>query len=73
MIGTVRIDDNSRSRGFCFIRGADGLDYFTHRNELRGGLNIDTVLRDQRVVFVPTTGVKGLKANEVFPITGNEA
>lgn len=71
MLGNVRIDDTSRERGFCFIRGADGLDYFAHRNELREGLSIDTIQLNQRVMFVPTVGNKGLKANEIFPVGPN--
>lgn len=68
--GTVRITGTSLERGFFFIRGDDGLDYFGHVGELRGVLNEETLLNGHRVTFVPTRIPKGWKANEIYLVDG---
>jgi cold shock CspA family protein len=64
--GTVRITGTSLERGFFFIRGDDGLDYFGHVGELRGELNEETLRHGDLVTFIPTKIPKGWKANEIY-------
>lgn len=68
--GTVRITGNSIERGFFFVRGDDGQDYFGHVGELRGVLNEETILHGHRVTFVGTRIPKGWKANEIILLDG---
>lgn len=65
MIGSVK--RLTRDRGFGFIQGEDGNDYFFHRSELRGGLTFDALKEGQRVTFEPREGDKGPRAAEVGP------
>jgi cold shock protein len=65
MIGSVK--RLTKDRGFGFIQGEDGHDYFFHRSELRGGLDFDDVKEGQRVSFEPRQGDKGPRAAEVRP------
>ncbi len=60
MEGTVKFFN--RSKGFGFINGDDGKDYFVHVSALPQGV----FLRDNdRVSFNPSEGDRGLKAQDV--------
>ena len=65
MTGSVK--SLSRDRGFGFIRGEDGHDYFLHRSELRGGLSFDELKEGDRVAFEPRQSDKGPRAADVGP------
>lgn len=60
MEGTVKFFN--RKKGFGFIQGEDGKDYFVHFSALPEG----TFLRDgDKVSFDPQEGDRGLKAQNV--------
>src|SRR3989338_7773152 len=60
MNGTVKF--YNRKKGFGFISGEDGNDYFVHFTALPRGLS----LRDNdKVSFDPAEGDRGLKAENV--------
>lgn len=60
MEGTVKFFN--RKKGFGFVSGDDGKDYFVHFTGLAQG----TFLRDNdRVSFDPAEGDRGLKAENV--------
>jgi len=60
MEGTVKFFN--RKKGFGFVSGDDGKDYFVHFTGLAQG----TFLRDNdRVSFNPAEGDRGLKAENV--------
>ncbi len=60
MEGTVKFFN--RRKGFGFVSGDDGKDYFVHFTALAEG----TFLRDNdKVSFEPAEGDKGLKAEKV--------
>ena len=65
--GSPRITGVVRSfmpeRGFGFIRGNDGRDYFVHRKSVAGGELVD----GQQVEFDGMPGPKGYKAVSVIP------
>ncbi len=57
----------TRDRGYGFIRAEDGVDYFFHRSELRGGLTVDELQEGRRVVFDAIQGDKGPRAADIRP------
>lgn len=60
MQGTVKFFN--RKKGFGFISGEDGKDYFVHFTALGQG----TFIRDNDIVsFTPAEGDRGLKAEQV--------
>jgi len=61
--GTVKEYDNSR--GFGFIQGDDGEDYFLHVSGLREHLKNQGMREGQRVLFDVDFGMKGDKAINV--------
>jgi CspA family cold shock protein len=61
--GTVKEYDNSR--GFGFIQGDDGEDYFLHVSGLREHLKNRGLREGQRVLFDVDFGMKGDKAINV--------
>jgi cold shock CspA family protein len=63
MTGTIRT--LNADRGFGFIRGEDGNEYFFHRSELRGGLNFEQLRQGQRVSFQPRESDKGPRAADI--------
>jgi CspA family cold shock protein len=65
MNGTIK--KLTPERGFGFIRGEDGTEYFFHRSELREGLRFDELKAGQRVSFEPRQADKGPRAAEVSP------
>jgi CspA family cold shock protein len=51
-------------RGFGFIAGEDGTDYFFHRDELHG-LDFANLTPGEHVTFEPQQGPKGPRAGNV--------
>jgi len=65
-IRTLPKDEGGRSKGFGFIRGENGKDYFFHRSALSGGVRFDALTEGDLVEFVPgTPGPKGERADRV--------
>jgi len=60
MNGTVK----TLLKGYGFIAGTDGIDYFFHAQDLQG-VRFDTLKEGQAVVFEPGKGAKGPRAAEV--------
>jgi CspA family cold shock protein len=58
--GTIR--KLVRDKGFGFVSGADGTDYFFYRDAVEG---FDTLAEGTAVVFVPGEGPKGPRAQSV--------
>ena len=58
--GTVKFFN--RNKGFGFINGDDGKDYFVHETGLSQGTSID---EGNRVTFDVTQGDRGPKAENV--------
>jgi CspA family cold shock protein len=58
--GTVKFFN--RNKGFGFINGDDGKDYFVHETGLAQGVSID---EGDRVTFDVTEGDRGPKAENV--------
>lgn len=60
MKGTVKFFNSTK--GFGFISGEDGKEYFVHSSGLQAGVMID---QDDSVTFESEQGDKGLKAVKV--------
>ncbi len=60
MKGTVKFFN--ATKGFGFVSGEDGKDYFVHSTGLQAGVTID---QDDSVTFEAEQGDKGLKAVKV--------
>lgn len=54
-------------RGFGFLLGADGADYFFHRTDL-DGLRLEDLNEGDTLEFLPTEAAKGPRAAHVRPI-----
>ncbi len=52
-------------KGYGFIRGEDGQEYFAHRSAFLGNIVFETVREGQRVTFDASRGPKGLRAENV--------
>jgi len=52
-------------RGFGFITGEDGQDYFFHRSGLDSSLSFETLTASQRVSFEVEIGTKGPRAGKI--------
>jgi CspA family cold shock protein len=65
MFGTIKrlVQD----RGFGFISGENGSEYFFHRDQLRGGLTFETLKAGTRVSFDSQEGPKGPRAANIEP------
>ena len=50
-------------KGFGFLKGEDGQEYFFHRSAVQG--NPEDVQPEQAVAFTPSSGPKGLRAEAV--------
>jgi CspA family cold shock protein len=57
----------TRDRAFGFIRAEDGVDYFFHQNELKGGLVFEDIREGESVRFEPQTAPKGPRAVDIWP------
>lgn len=63
MSGTIkRITD----KGFGFIAGSDGSEYFFHQSAVVG-VRFDDLREGQRVSFTPGQGPKGPRAEGIKP------
>lgn len=62
MIGAVKWF--SAQKGFGFIAGDDGNDYFAHFTDI-AGTGYRTLEADQRVEFTATAESKGLRATNI--------
>jgi CspA family cold shock protein len=51
-------------KGYGWITGVDGSDYFVHHSEVRG-TRLDSLQSGDEVEFTPTDGPKGLRAASV--------
>ncbi len=56
-------------RGFGFIKGDNGTDYFFHRQEMGGGLDFAHLTSGDRGAFEEQHGPKGPRAGSVRPIS----
>lgn len=52
-------------RGFCFIRGTNGLDYFAHYTEMRDGVRIAELQKGDWLTFKAVETPKGLRAIDI--------
>jgi CspA family cold shock protein len=52
-------------KGFGFIQGEDGQEYFMHRSAVRDGSVFEQLRESQPVVFDAGRGDKGLRAENV--------
>ena len=52
-------------KGFGFIAGEDGQEYFMHRTALKDGSIFEQIREDQAVTFDSGKGEKGLRAENV--------
>jgi cold shock protein len=52
-------------KGFGFIRGEDGQEYFMHRSAIRDGSVFEQLRDGQPVTFDAGRGDKGLRAENV--------
>lgn len=51
-------------RGFGFVKGSDGKDYFFHRSAVQNA-TFETLRQGDEVEFEDTDGQKGLRAENV--------
>jgi CspA family cold shock protein len=63
LAGTVKSVHSGK--GFGFIEGPDGQQYFFHRSAVIGGGRFDEILAGDRVTFAPGEGEKGPRAERV--------
>jgi len=66
MEGTVKFFN--RGRGFGFVAGDDGNEYFVHATGLKEGVDVK---EGDRVTFDPAEGDRGPKAENVVPTGEN--
>jgi CspA family cold shock protein len=52
-------------KGFGFIAGEDGQEYFMHRSAVRDGSVFEQLRENQSVTFDGSKGEKGLRAENV--------
>jgi cold shock protein len=53
------------SKGFGFVMGEDGQEYFFHRSAVTGGGRFEEIVAGDRVRFEPSEGPKGPRAESV--------
>lgn len=59
-------DDPTRKRGFFFVKGEDGVDYFAHASGMQQtSKRFAEVVEGDRVEFTPIEGDKGPRAIEI--------
>ncbi len=64
-MGTGTIKKLVSDRGFGFITGEDGKDYFFHRDALSGSLDFDRLAGGERVSFDIQASQRGPRAANV--------
>lgn len=65
IVTTGNIKKVVSDRGFGFITGTDGNEYFFHRDGLSGSLDFDRLLGGEKVEFDIEQGPKGARAKNV--------
>ncbi|HET7028537.1 MAG TPA: cold shock domain-containing protein [Candidatus Limnocylindrales bacterium] len=66
-MATGRIKKLVSDRGFGFITGEDGKDYFFHRDALAGSLDFDRLNGGEQVEFNVEQSPRGPRASSVRP------
>jgi CspA family cold shock protein len=66
-MSTGRIKKVVADRGYGFITGDDGTDYFFHRDSLSGTFVFDRLAGGERVEFDTQSGPRGPRAVRVRP------
>ncbi len=66
-MGTGTIKKLISDRGFGFITGEDGKDYFFHRDAVTGSLDFDRLVGGERVAFEVQPSQRGPRAANVRP------
>ncbi len=64
-MGTGTIKKLISDRGFGFITGEDGKDYFFHRDAMAGTLDFDRLVGGERVSFDIQASQRGPRAANV--------
>jgi CspA family cold shock protein len=65
MKGTVKnVNDE---KGFGFIVGEDGNEYFFHKSAVSRSFSFDRIVKKMAVEFEPEEGARGLRAEDVTP------
>ena len=62
---TGKIKNLTKEKGFGFILGEDGNEYFFHHTALKN-CKMDDLERGREVTFEETEGTKGPRAEDVF-------
>jgi CspA family cold shock protein len=65
MTGTVK--SLHLEKGFFFIRGQDGKDYFAHKTVCKN-VRFETLTVGQEVEFEDASGAKGPRADDVYVV-----
>ncbi|HEY7526856.1 MAG TPA: cold shock domain-containing protein [Candidatus Limnocylindria bacterium] len=65
MVATGTVKRVISDRGFGFIAGEDGKEYFFHRDGLNSSLDFDRLVGGERVSFDTEQGPKGDRAVRV--------
>lgn len=52
-------------RGFFFVRGVDGVEYFAHKSSLQNRVRIGQLQEGDTCTFLPTASPKGPRAESV--------
>ena len=55
-------------RGFCFIRGEDGVNYFAHFTEFSAEVYRSKIFNGQTLTFIPTSTDRGPNAEQIRPM-----
>lgn len=63
MTGTIRT--LNKEKGFGFIKGEDGTEYFFHRSAVKN-VDFSVLERNQKVEFEGGEGSKGPRAEDVY-------
>ena len=64
MTGTVKT--LNVEKGFGFIKGQDGVEYFFHRSALKNARIADLEEGQEIIAFEETEGTKGPRAEDVY-------
>jgi CspA family cold shock protein len=67
IVATGTIKKLVSDRGFGFITGENGKDYFFHRDGLTPSLDFDRLIGGEKVQFDVETSPKGDRAKNVSP------
>lgn len=62
---TGKIKTLHTDKGYGFIRGEDGTDYFFHRSAVKNA-EFDTLKKGHEVTFEGFEGQKGMRAEDIY-------